>query len=283
MGSSPGVAHDAVVVPVKGGAQAKSRLDTADRSALADAFARDTVDAVRHGLPDALVVVVSADPAVHAWAVDAGCRTVDDPGSGLDDAVAGGVGRAREDGATRVGVLLGDHPALRPDELANVWHALPPGAVVVPDADGTGTALLVADLGAASTVATRFGPGSAQAHTALGYRVVEVDAPGLRTDVDDVESLAAALGLGVGRHTREVLARASLPGVQATIHRAPDEGPGSALLDDGREVAVPLDAVADSGLLHLRPGQRVSIELDDAGTAATRVWVVGIGPGETIR
>ena len=46
----------------------------------------------------------------------------------------------------------------------------------------------------------------------------------------------------------------------------------------GRRVA----ALVDSGLLHLRVGQRVSLELDDAGAAATRVWIVGIGPGETI-
>ncbi len=113
--------------------------------------------------------------------------------------------------------------------------------------------------------------------------MVDPDAPGLRTDVDDSGSLAAALALGVGRHTRRALARATLPGVQATIHRSPGDDDGSALLDDGREVAVPVAAVADSGLLHLRPGQRVSLELDEAGTTATRAWIVGIGPGETIR
>jgi 2-phospho-L-lactate guanylyltransferase len=48
-------------------------------------------------------------------------------------------------------------------------------------------------------------------------------------------------------------------------------------------VSVPAGAAVASGLLHLRVGQRVSVELDPDGKAATRVWVVGIGPGEDIR
>ncbi len=70
--------------------------------------------------------------------------------------------------------------------------------------------------------------------------------------------------------------------MQATIHRIEPDGSGSALLDDGLEVTVPAGAAVASGLRHLRVGQRVSIELDDDGRAATRVWVVGIGPGEDI-
>ena len=37
------------------------------------------------------------------------------------------------------------------------------------------------------------------------------------------------------------------------------------------------------GLQDMRVGQRVSVELDPDGKVATRVWVVGIGPGEDIR
>lgn len=276
----------AVVVPVKGGALAKSRLglSSLDRPALADAFARDTVDAVRAGLPDALVVVVSTDPGVRAWAEAAGCLAVPDQGSGLDAAVATGVAAATVDGPRRVAVLLGDHPALSPTEIAvaleRVAAHLP---AVVADAEGVGTALLVADVGQGGAMPTRFGAGSARAHVGLGYTLVRIAAPGLRTDVDDADSLADAVAVGLGAHTRRALARATLPGVQATIHRPPDTGSGSALLDDGVEVEVPIAAVVDSGLLHLRPGQRVSLELDESGRVASRVWIVGIGPGETIR
>lgn len=275
----------AVVVPVKGGPLGKSRLGLAleTRGALADAFARDTVAAVRVGLPQSPVLIVSSDHGVTTWALEAGCAVVPDPGGGLDAAVAAGVAAAATGGAHLALVLLGDHPALRPDELAGLVAGegvRAPGLVA--DADGTGTACLVVSTTPPGPP-TRFGPGSAQAHRRLGYTDLPIDAPGLRTDVDDAASLAAAVVLGVGPHTRAALARASLPGVQATIHRSPDDGPGSALLDDGVEVQVPLASLAASGLLHLRPGQRVSIELDDSGRTATRVWVVGIGAGEVIR
>jgi 2-phospho-L-lactate/phosphoenolpyruvate guanylyltransferase len=89
--------------------------------------------------------------------------------------------------------------------------------------------------------------------------------------------------LGLSPHSRAALAHASLPGVQASIHRIEPDGSGSALLDDGLEVLVPAGAAVSSGLRHLRVGQRVSVELDDAGRVARRVWVVGIGPGEDVR
>ncbi len=277
----------AVVVPVKGGPLAKSRLalPRGSRLALADAFARDTVAAAAAGLPGAVVLVVTDDPDVQAWVVDAGHVVVPDPGGGLDAAVAAGITASTALGVTRTSILLGDHPALTAAEVATSVRAVEEvGRAVVADADGTGTALLHVPTGPGTAhTSTRFGQGSAAAHAGLGFRRVEVDAPGLRTDVDDAASLAAAITLGVGAHTRAALARATLPGVQATIHRVPGADGGSALLDDGREVMLPVESLVDSGLLHLRSGQRVSLELDEAEQAATRVWIVGIGPGETIR
>ena len=274
----------AVVVPVKGGPLAKSRLalPRATRSALADAFARDTVDALAAGMPGAPLLVVTGDADVAAWVVAAGHRQVHDPGAGLDAAVAAGVEAARVAGAARVAVVLGDHPALRPGEVRAALAAVAAEpACVVPDADDDGTALLT--LSTDRPVRTAFGPASAAAHERLGHLRVVVDAPGLRVDVDDAASLAAAVGLGLGPRSRKALGRATLPGVQATIHRIDEDGSGSALLDDGREVLVPPGAALASGLRHLRVGQRVSVELDDTGRGVTRLWVVGIGPGEVIR
>ena len=68
--------------------------------------------------------------------------------------------------------------------------------------------------------------------------------------------------------------------MQASIHTFAEDGSGSALLDDGQVVSWSPDVFAGSALRHVRPGQRVSVELD--GTTVTRVWIVGIGPGETI-
>jgi cold shock CspA family protein len=70
--------------------------------------------------------------------------------------------------------------------------------------------------------------------------------------------------------------------MQASVHRYDDEnGSGSVLLDDGREIPFDGKVMDASGLRLLRPGQRVSIEMTP--TALTRLWIVGIGEGEPIR
>jgi cold shock CspA family protein len=70
--------------------------------------------------------------------------------------------------------------------------------------------------------------------------------------------------------------------MQASVHRYDDElGSGSVLLDDGREIPFDTAVMDASGLRLLRPGQRVSITMND--TALTRLWIVGIGDSEPIR
>jgi len=70
--------------------------------------------------------------------------------------------------------------------------------------------------------------------------------------------------------------------MQASVHKYDQEnGSGSVLLDDGREIPFEGKVMDASGLRLLRPGQRVSIEM--SATALTRLWIVGIGDGEPIR
>jgi cold shock CspA family protein len=76
--------------------------------------------------------------------------------------------------------------------------------------------------------------------------------------------------------------------MQASVHRFdPDTGAGSVLLDTGRVLPFDAQVFAASSLRLLRLGQRVSIETsadpEDQDTRLTRLWVVGIGPGEVIR
>ena len=290
-----------VVVPVKGGPLAKSRFAelTADhRATLARALAEDTLGAVLEWVPPARVLVVTADPATAQWSAALGAGVVDDPGGGLDAAVHTGFAAAHAAGALAVAVLLGDHPCasgrLLAAALTQAGSMLPgpqragePTVAYLPDSDGTGTALLAA-LGSVPP-RTAFGRGSAAAHARLGHRRIDdrerdtlvggtLDA--LRLDVDDAASLAAATRLGLRRHTARVVATLGL--VQASIHTFDGES-GSALLDDGRLVTFAGQAWAASGLRHLRVGQRVSVELVDGEPVASRVWVVGIGHGETIR
>lgn len=201
-----------VVAPVKGGADAKSRLAPAGpaRSQLAQAVALDCVAAALAADPPvAEVLVVSADGAVLAEAASLGARPVREgrAGAGLGPAVRDGVSAA---GAGPVAVLLADLPCLLPEDLLTalraVDEALDAGAgwAFVPDAEGTGTVLLAA--GAGGTLRPAFGPASARAHERAGARRLDVDLPRLRRDVDTPGALEEALGLGVGPRTAAALA-----------------------------------------------------------------------------
>jgi cold shock CspA family protein len=54
--------------------------------------------------------------------------------------------------------------------------------------------------------------------------------------------------------------------VQATVYRYdPATGSGSVLTDDGAVLPFELDALRLSGLRHLRPGQRLTVEQGDTG------------------
>jgi len=209
-----------LVLPVKGGAGAKSRLGAPP--ALATAIALDCLDAVL-GCPDvARVVVVTADDAAAADARAAGADVVreSDPGAGLRAALRDGLAAAEGP----VAVLLADLPALRPADLSTALRAAAralhepdagrdpaadaasgaPAMAFVPDADRTGTVLL-AGLDPAA-VRPAFGPGSAAGHARSGARRLDLPLPRLRRDVDTREDLATALALGVGPRTAAAVA-----------------------------------------------------------------------------
>ena len=151
-----------LVVPVKGGATAKSRLHPppgVGREDLALALATDCLTACCAGMPSGRVLVVTSDERVREVARALGAEVVADPGAGLDAAVLAGRDAvvARSPRAA-VAVLLGDVPSLRPADLR---AALPAAAehprAVVPDASGTGTVLLTTLTGA--DLAPSFGDG----------------------------------------------------------------------------------------------------------------------------
>lgn len=220
-----------VVVPVKGGAARKTRLgevlDERTRTALVRAMALDTIAAAAACPAVSQVVVVTADEVVAREAGGPGRHRGRAPGSaraasaqvvpepphagarsGLDAAAAAGVAAARANAPTApVGVLLGDLPALRPDDLATALHAAAAhGRALVADAAGTGTTLLT--VGAGIPFASRFGVGSAAAHGALGH--VRLDVPAgstLRHDVDLPADLGALRARRPGPRTARLLDR----------------------------------------------------------------------------
>ncbi len=76
--------------------------------------------------------------------------------------------------------------------------------VAVADHEGVGTTMLAAR--SAAQLRPAFGVGSLARHLALGAVALEINGvDGLRSDVDDVEGLQAAIALGVGRRTAAVV------------------------------------------------------------------------------
>jgi len=228
-----------VVIPVKGAPRAKSRLAPAvpegARAVLARAFALDTIAAALAAASVDRVIVVGDDASLAG-----GAEFLAEPAGaerGLLAAIRHGVAHARagsrdatpslldpRSGPARAGsrdatpslldprsvpvaVLLGDLPALRPEELdAALGAAARHPLAFVRDADGTGTTLATAAAGVA--LDAQFGPDSAARHAAAGFTELEASAwPGLVRDVDTVDSLGTVLHHGVGEHTADAVAR----------------------------------------------------------------------------
>lgn len=193
-----------IVIPVKGGANGKSRLTGSglDRATLAEAMALDTIAAACATGHD--VVVVTRDGGVAASALGIGARVCDEGDAhGLDAAVAAGVLTA--DPRAPRAALLGDLPALRPDDLRSALSlAAVHARAVVADAEGTGSTLVTASAGVAW--ASAFGDGSFARHAALGCVALTLpDASTLRRDVDTAAQLREAATLGVGPRTAALL------------------------------------------------------------------------------
>ncbi|MCM3657439.1 2-phospho-L-lactate guanylyltransferase [Agromyces mediolanus] len=224
-----------VVIPVKTFAAAKSRLrpqlDDEQRAALARAFALDTVDAVRTAERVAEVVVVTAEPELGGeLAALPDVELVPESGeAGLTAAIELGIAQVRHGGGRHLAVLLGDLPALRSAALdAALEAACGHRLAFVADLEGTGTTLVTALAG--TGLRPGFGPDSAAAHRAAGFADLAVLGTidlGLRRDVDTVEALEAALGLGVGPRTAEVVAAfadEALPHAPAEASGTPSDG-----------------------------------------------------------
>lgn len=196
-----------VVVPVKRLAVAKSRLAAygeQERRDLALAFAADVVAAALACELVAQVLVVTDDSQAAAALRALGARVApDDPDAGLNPALEHGAELLRA-GHPELGVVTvsSDLPALRPQDLAAVLAAVPPGGrAFVADSAGTGTTLLAA--AAPARLGAAYGPGSRARHLASG--ALELEGPAaLRRDVDTPADLQEALALGVGARTAAV-------------------------------------------------------------------------------
>jgi 2-phospho-L-lactate guanylyltransferase len=234
-----------LIVPVKGGPAAKSRLRA--WSTLATAIAGDTICAVVRCPRVADLTVVGGDGA---WLRDLladprpepRLHHVQDAGRGLNAAVRQGAGHlAHVAPDAPAAVLLGDLPALRPDSLTQALDAAGRALdgdprlvqVFVPDAPGTGTVLLAAR--APLLLRPRFGRSSAAEHGLDGALRLEVDLADLRRDVDTSDDLRAASRLGLGPRTRRAV---EVLGADPPDGSGPDLGvPGALDLPEGVRTA----------------------------------------------
>lgn len=199
-----------LVLPVKRLVGAKSRLGPPyddERARLALAFALDTAAAaLACPLVVAMQVVTDEPRAARALAAVGADVTGDAPDNGLNPAIVHGAAlAARGHPGTSVGALAADLPALRPAELT---VALRSAALhcrsFVRDAEGTGTTLLMAR--SAPDLRPMFGAGSAARHAGSGaYEVDTAQLPSLGCDVDTAADLDAAVALGLGPWTAELL------------------------------------------------------------------------------
>jgi 2-phospho-L-lactate guanylyltransferase len=186
------------VVPVKQLARAKQRLSgllgPEQRRLLCDAMLDDVLAALTAARGLAGILVVSSDPAARTLAMRHGARLLDDPGRGLNAAVAHAAKTLAEEGAPAMLVVHGDAPLATADEIEALVaaHAAGHAVVLASDRRGDGTNALLCAPPDAMTF--HYGPGSFAAHRqaarAAGHEPAALDLPGLALDIDMPEDLA---------------------------------------------------------------------------------------------
>ncbi|MCW2842866.1 MAG: hypothetical protein JWN22_782 [Nocardioides sp.] len=198
----------AAVVPVKPPARGKSRLvglSDGRRRDLAAAFARDTVAACLAAERVEAVLVVTDDVAFAGELTTLGCVAIPDGVTGdLNASLRLAAAETRRRWPTlRPVALCADLPALLHRDLDDALAAAPADrASFVADADGIGTTLYTAPH---DEFDPRFGHESREAHLDTGAREISGALTSLRRDVDDLDDLADARLLGLGRHTAALL------------------------------------------------------------------------------
>jgi 2-phospho-L-lactate guanylyltransferase len=191
------------VLPVKALPAAKSRLlpastDRAAHRRLVEAVRGDTLSTARAADGVARVLVVADRPGLFSAA-----EVLVQSRPGLNEALAEAAEHAARTWPTDgIAALVGDLPALRPEELAAALaEAVAHDRSYVPDAAGTGTTMLAVRPG--TPLEPAFGPGSASRHATAATALPA--GPGLRQDVDTEADLWAAAELGLGPATAGAL------------------------------------------------------------------------------
>jgi 2-phospho-L-lactate guanylyltransferase len=210
---------NAAVVPVKALVASKSRLlgklGPAQREALCLAMMSDVVAALVAVPSLHRVVVATPDEEVARAARSLGAEAFQGPDDGLNPAIESAAERLSRQGERAVLTVLGDVAAAESGDferliVETLAAAGDEGMAVglAASSDGGTAALCRAP---ANAIAARFGPQSATRHREEAARgavkLVELDLPSLRIDLDEAEDVHAFLARkGGGPRTRQVLA-----------------------------------------------------------------------------
>lgn len=269
------------VVALKPATLAKTRLGALPaplRERLAIAMALDTLTALAAAVDRLLVVSDEATlPGILARAGIAADRLPEPDPPGMNAALAAGDRRLRATGCDPVLASVGDLPALTAEAVRALLrvaddHAAP-ARMFVPDRQGEGTAMLIAN---GVELDPRFQGGSAQAHRDSGAIALPMqDHPQLRADVDAPEDLATVIDLGVGRHTAgliDPLGRRLADYLPVTVAGPADPATGDhpVITDAGVRTVLPATAL-DAQIRMLRPGQR--LHTATVGDRLTSAWI----------
>ena len=155
-----------IIVPHRGLAAAKTRLapvlEPADRLALARDLLERVLQVTREAIDD--VVVISPSVELAAVVEPLGAILVVQRGMGLNRGLEQARAAAVADGIELLGVLHGDLPNLRPEDIRALLDAAaePRGVAIAPDRSGSGTNGLA--LRPADVIRFAFGEGSFAAH-----------------------------------------------------------------------------------------------------------------------
>lgn len=184
-----------VVTPIKAPDDCKTRLC----GALDDGARRELVaDMLRH-----VVAVATACPGVDEvrlvgpsrHGLSAALQRIEDPGGGLNAALAAATRAALEARVDRLVIVAADLPNVTEADLTALAAAPVGTLAIAPDRSGAGTNALSLPLPAAAAFRFQYGPGSFALHQAeaarLGLPLQAVRSASLGLDIDEPEDLAA--------------------------------------------------------------------------------------------
>ncbi len=199
---------DAGILPVKRLDRAKQRLaddfDEEQRVAIARALLDDALDLCESS-PFLSWWVVSDDETVRACAHERGLSTLEDGGSGLNDALVLAIATVAGAGAGSTTIVPVDVPLARPEDLQDLLDTGTTSDVtVVPsERDGGTNGLYLRPPG---ILAPRFGPGSLASHLAAAERaglrcsILSLDA--LSLDIDTLEDIQTLMSVDRASRTK---------------------------------------------------------------------------------